>query len=86
MGPVFLYLCWSFSELASSIYHTQCCSALLSQLALLAAAAASSPFACHCSAMRAIENASGSLPDMFEYVGRPMEVIGRQTPKELKQI
>lgn len=30
MGPVFLYLCWSFSELASSIYHTQCCSAAVS--------------------------------------------------------
>ena len=40
MGPVFLYLCWSFSELASSIYHTQSCSAavtscFLSSLCLL---------------------------------------------------
>jgi hypothetical protein len=84
--PFGLDLC----EIAASIIHSLLLPLQsLSQLALLCCFLLSFCLSMdrHCKARRAIQSASGSLHACSCWLaGRPLEAIGRQAPKELKQI
>lgn len=84
--PFGLDLC----EIAASIIHSLLLPLRsLSQLALLCCFLLSFCLSMdrHCKARRAIQSASGSLHACSCWLaGRPLEAIGRQAPKELKQI